>query len=148
MDDGIPYEEACEGSGLGCVYSVPATRAEHYGAEGLAGYNLAAVFDMTLHNGVAVTGKQLGLPTGDPRDFRTFEALYDAFKAQHRFFIDRIFRLAAIARKVQPNYVRLPLLSTLGLPASMELGRDVLVPPPDYAMFGISTGRSSTSRTL
>ena len=138
MNDGIAYEEACEWCGLGCVYPCLPSRAEHYGAEGIAGYNLAAILDMTLHNGQASTGKTIGLETGDPRAFKTFEELYDAFKAQHQFFINRIFRLASVARNVQQKYMRLPLLSTLGLPASMQLGQDVLVPHPDFSMFGIS----------
>ncbi len=138
MDDGIPYEEACQWCGLGCVYPCLPTRAEHYGAEGIAGYNLAAVLHLALHNGVAVTGKRVGLETGDPRNFKTFDELYDAFKAQHRYVTERIFHLAAIARNEQHKYLRLPLISTLGLQASMDLGQDVLIPHPDYAMFGIS----------
>jgi pyruvate formate-lyase/glycerol dehydratase family glycyl radical enzyme len=137
-DDGIPYEEACEWCGLGCVYPCLPTRAEHYGAEGIAGYNLAAILHLALHNGVAVTGKRVGLETGDPRNFKTFDELYEAFKAQHRFVTDRIFRLAAIARNEQHKYLRLPLISTLGLQASMDLGQDVLIPHPDFSMFGIS----------
>ncbi len=138
MDDGIPYEEACEWCGLGCVYPCLPSRAEHYGAEGIAGYNLAAVLDMALHNGKAVNGMQIGLETGDPRDFKTFDQLYEAFKMQHRYITNRIFRMAAVARGVQSKYLRLPLISTLGLPASMELGQDVLIPHPDYSIFGIS----------
>jgi formate C-acetyltransferase len=137
-DDGIPYEEACEWCGLGCVYPCLPTRAEHYGAEGIAGYNLAAILHLALHNGVAVTGKRVGLETGDPKSFKSFEELYDAFKAQHRFVTERIFRLAAIARNEQHQYLRLPIISTLGLQASMDLGQDVLIPHPDFSMFGIS----------
>lgn len=136
--DGIPVEEAREWCGLGCVYPCLPTRAEHYGAEGIAGFNLAAILHLALHNGVSVTGKQLGLNTGDPRSFKTFDELYDAFKAQHKFVIYRIFRLAAIARNEQHKHVRLPLISTLSLQACMDLGQDVLIPHPDYAMFGIS----------
>jgi formate C-acetyltransferase len=137
-DDGIPYEEACEWCGLGCVYPCLPTRAEHYGAEGIAGYNLAAILHLALHNGVAVTGKRVGLETGDPRSFKSFEDLYNAFKAQHLYVTERIFRLAAIARSEQHKYLRLPLISTLGLQASMDLGQDVLIPHPDFSMFGIS----------
>jgi formate C-acetyltransferase len=46
--------------------------------------------------------------------------------------------MAAVARNVQHKYVRLPLISTLGLQASMDLGQDVLIPHPDYSLFGIS----------
>ncbi|SHI17808.1 formate C-acetyltransferase [Sporobacter termitidis DSM 10068] len=137
-DDGIPYEEAVEWCGLGCVYPCLPSRAEHYGAEGIAGFNLAAVLHLALHNGRGVTGKLIGLETGDPADFESFDALYDAFKQQHRYVLYRAFWLAAIARNVQHKYMRLPLISTIGLQASMDLGQDVLIPHPDYAMFGIS----------
>ena len=138
VNDGIPYEEACEWCGLGCVYPCLPTRAEHYGAEGVAGYNWAAVLHMTLHNGRAITGKLLGLETGDPRSFGSFDEFYSALKAQHKFIVERIFRLAAIARGEQYKYLRMPFLSTVGLAASLELGQDVLIPHPDYSLFGIS----------
>jgi formate C-acetyltransferase len=138
VNDGIPAEEAREWCGLGCVYTCLPTRAEHYGAEGIAGFNLAAILDLALHNGIAVTGKRIGLETGDPRSFKTFEELYDAFKKQHKYVLYRMFRMAAVARNVQHKYVRLPLISTLGLQASMDLGQDVLIPHPDYSLFGIS----------
>lgn len=136
--EGIPVEEAREWCGLGCVYPCLPTRAEHYGAEGIAGFNLAAILHLALHNGVAVTGKQLGISTGDPAAFASFEELYEAFQAQHKYVINRVFRLAAIARNEQYKHMRLPLISTLGLQASMDLGQDVLVPHPDFSMFGIS----------
>jgi formate C-acetyltransferase len=137
-DDGIPYEEACEWCGLGCVYPCLPSRAEHYGAEGIAGYNLAAILHLALHNGRGITGKLIGVETGDPKTFQTFEELYEAFKAQHRYVINRTFWLAAIARNVQQHYMRLPLVSTIGLQGCMDLGQDTLIPHPDFSMFGIS----------
>jgi formate C-acetyltransferase len=138
MDDGIPYEEACEWCGLGCVYPCLPSRAEHYGAEGIAGFNLAAILHLALHNGIGITGKKIGVDTGDAAGFESFEELYDAFKTQYRYVLHRTFQLAAIARNVQHKYMRLPLVSTIGLQASMDVGQDVLVPHPDFSMFGIS----------
>jgi formate C-acetyltransferase len=137
-DDGIPYEEACEWCGLGCVYPCLPSRAEHYGAEGIAGFNLAALLHLALHNGRGITGRQIGLETGDPAEFKTFDDLYDAFKTQYRYVLYRSFWLAAIARNVQHKYMRLPLISTLSLQASMDLGQDVLIPHPDFSLYGIS----------
>lgn len=137
-DDGIPYEEACEWCGLGCVYPCLPSRAEHYGAEGIAGYNLAAILHLALHNGRGITGKLIGLETGDPKTFKTFDELYEAFKAQHRYVMNRTFWLAAIARNVQHKYMRLPLVSTIGLQGCMDVGQDTLIPHPDFSLFGIS----------
>jgi pyruvate formate-lyase/glycerol dehydratase family glycyl radical enzyme len=138
LEDGIPMEEAAEWCGLGCVYPCLPSRAEHYGAEGVAACNLAAMLHLVLHNGADVNGKQTGLETGNPGEFKSFDELYEAFMKQHKFITHRIFRLAAIARKEQPKHVRLPFLSTMGIQRCMDLGQDLLVPDPDSSMFGIS----------
>ena len=138
LEDGIPMEEAAEWCGLGCVYPCLPSRAEHYGAEGIAACNMAAILHLALHNGVDVNGKLTGLETGDPKKFKNFDALYDAVMQQHRFITHRIFWLAAIARKEQSKHIRLPFLSSVGIQNCMDLGQDLLIPNPDSCMFGIS----------
>lgn len=138
LQDGIPMEEAAEYCSLGCVYPCLPTRAEHYGADGVAACNMAAMVHLVLHNGVDVNGKLTGLETGDPRNFKSFEELYDAFMKQHRFIMHRIFWLAAIARKEQVKHVRFPFLSAMSIQKCMDLGQDLLIPDPDSTMFGIS----------
>ncbi len=138
LEDGIPMEEAVEWCGLGCVYPCLPSRAEHYGAEGIAACNLAAMLHLVLHNGMDVNGKRTGLETGDPREFKSFEGLYDALMQQHKFITHRIFWLASIARKEQPKHMRLPFLSSVGIQSCMDMGQDLLIPDPDSSMFGIS----------
>ena len=138
LEDGIPMDEAAEWCGLGCVYPCLPSRAEHYGAEGVAACNMAAMLHLVLHNGVDVNRKRTGLETGDPREFKSFDELYDALMKQHGFITHRSFWLAAIARKEQSKHVRLPFLSTMGIQRCMDLGQDLLIPDPDSCMFGIS----------
>jgi formate C-acetyltransferase len=138
VKDGIPFSEAVEWASLGCVYPCLPTRAEHYGAEGIAAFNLAGLLHLVLHNGIDINGKQTGLQTGDPRKFTSIGEIYGAFLKQHEFFSNRIFWLGAVARKVQSDYYRTPLLSILGIEASMELGQDLLIPHPDYSLYGMS----------
>jgi len=138
MDDGIPMDEAAEWCGLGCVYPCLPSRAEHYGAEGVAACNLAAMLHLVLHDGMDVNGKRTGLQTGDPRDFKSFDELYDALMKQHKFITHRSFWLAAIARREQSKHLRLPFLSTMGIQRCMDSGQDLLIPDPDCSMFGIS----------
>ena len=138
IEDGIPAEEAREWIGLGCVYPCLPSRAEHYGAEGVAACNMAAMLHLVLHNGIDINGKLTGVQTGDPREFKTFEDIYDALMTQHRFITHRIFWLAAVARNEQPKHLRLPFLSVMGIEKTMEDGRDLLIPHPDYSMFGYS----------
>jgi pyruvate formate-lyase/glycerol dehydratase family glycyl radical enzyme len=138
LEDGIPMEEAAEWCGLGCVYPCLPSRAEHYGAEGVAACNLAAMLHLVLHNGVDAKGRQTGLKTGDPKEFKSFDQLYEALLQQHEFITHRSFWLAAIARVEQPKYMRLPFLSTMGIQKCMDSGQDLLIPDPECSMFGIS----------
>jgi pyruvate formate-lyase/glycerol dehydratase family glycyl radical enzyme len=138
VEDGIPMEEAAEWCGLGCVYPCLPTRAEHYGAEGIAACNMAAMLHLVLHNGVDINGKRTGLETGDPREFKSFDEMHEALMKQHKFITHRSFWLAAIARNEQPKHMRLPFLSTMGIQRCMDAGQDLLIPDPEYSMFGIS----------
>ena len=138
LEDGIPMDEAAEWCGLGCVYPCLPSRAEHYGAEGVAACNMAAMLHLVFHNGVDVNGRRTGLETGDPINFKNFDALYDALMKQHAFITHRSFWLAAIARNEQSKHVRLPFLSAMGIQRCMDLGQDLLIPDPDSCVFGIS----------
>lgn len=138
VEDGIPVEEAREWCGLGCVYPCLPSRAEHYGAEGVAAINLAAMLHLVLHNGIDINGKLTGVQTGDPGEFTKFEDFYNALMEQHKFITNRIFWLASVARKEQSKHVRLPFLSVMGIERTMADGQDLLIPHPDYSMYGIS----------
>ncbi len=138
VEDGIPAEEAREWCGLGCVYPCLPSRAEHYGSDGVAATNMAGMLHLALHNGIDINGKLTGVQTGDPREFKSFDDLYNAVMVQHKFFTHRVFWLGAIARKEQPKYVRLPFLSVMGIEKTMENGQDLLIPHPDYSNFGFS----------
>ena len=133
--DGVPLEEARDWIGRGCVWPALPQRSEY--KCGAAGFNNAAILHLALHNGVAITGKKLGLDTGDPREFKSFEALWNAYETQHRFIMHRTLWLANLARDVQAAYLRLPFLSTVSLQHCMDYGHDTMVPTP-MSEFGIT----------
>lgn len=135
VEDGVPLEEAREWIGRGCVWPALPQRAEY--KCGAAGFNNAAVLYMTLHNGVAITGKKLGLDTGDVREFTDFEQLFDAFTKQHRFIMHRTLWLANMARDTQAAWLRMPVLSTLSLQHCMDYGHDAMV-PTECSEYGIT----------
>lgn len=135
--DGIPYGDAVEWTGLGCVYPCIPTKAEHTGAHGLGAFNVAGCLHLALHNGYDINGKQTGLPTGDARKFESFEQLYDAFLQQHRHISHTSFRLGNIARRIEKDYIRLPLISALGLQFCMDAGQDTVDADPDHTLQGI-----------
>jgi len=136
VEDGIPIEEARDWVSLGCVWPALPWRNEY--KAGNVATNAAAVVQMTLHNGVAYTGKQLGPKTGDPRTFKTFEELWDAFKVQYKFLIDRSLWMREVARDTMWHFIRLPYLSTMSLPSCMDYGEDTLVPDPRRTQNGLT----------
>ncbi len=86
MRQGKSREDANEGGCSGCI-EVGAFGKEAYL---LTGYlNTPKILEITLHNGIdPVTGKRLGLETGDPRTFTTFEQMYDAWHKQMVYFVN------------------------------------------------------------
>ena len=133
--DGVPLEEAREWIGLGCVWPVLPTRGEYKG--GAAGFSAAAMLHLALHNGVAITGKKLGLETGDPRNFKTFDEVFEAFAAQFKFIMHRTLWLANLARDEQYKYLRLPFLTAMSLQFCMDKGHDTMAPDV-ISQFGIT----------
>ena len=83
---GKSLEDAREGGCSGCI-EVGAFGKEAYL---LTGYlNTVKILEVTLHNGIdPETGKKIGLETGDPRAFRTYGELYDAWKKQMAYFVN------------------------------------------------------------
>ena len=88
LDRGVPIEDACNWNASGCLgYHLEC--AEH-----MAGaFNLVQtkVMEVTLHDGFDPrTGKQVGLHTGDLRNFTSIEQLYEAFLKQEDYFAEKM----------------------------------------------------------
>jgi formate C-acetyltransferase len=109
MRQGKTVEDARQGGSSGCV------EAGAFGHEAyiLTGYfNLPKVLEITLNNGVDPgTGKKIGLQTGDPRQFGSFEELMSAFEKQLKHFIDIKIRGNNVIEKLYASYLPAPFLS-------------------------------------
>ena len=86
LRQGKSLEDAREGGCSGCI-EVGAFGKEAYL---LTGYlNTPKILEITLHNGVdPLTGKKVGIETGDPRDFKSYEELYEAWHKQITYFVN------------------------------------------------------------
>lgn len=86
LAQGKSLVDARRGGTSGCVETGAFGRESYI----LTGYfNLTKVLEITLNNGKdPLTGKMLGLNTGDPAQFKTFGELLSAFESQLRHFID------------------------------------------------------------
>ena len=83
---GKSIEDARCGGTTGCV-ETGAFGKERYSLTGY--FNLPKILEITLHNGLdPMSGKQLGLKTGDVTEFKTYEELFEAYKKQINYFAD------------------------------------------------------------
>lgn len=108
---GKSVEDAREGGASGCV-EAGAFGKENYNLTGY--FNLTKVLEITLNNGVdPKTGNGIGLQTGKPEKFATFEDLFEAFKKQLKYFVDIKVKGNNIIERLYAEYLPSPFLSIL-----------------------------------
>ena len=108
---GKSIEDARTGGTSGCV------ETGCFGKEAyiLTGYfNLAKVLEVTLNNGLDHrTGNKIGLQTGDPACFESFEDLFGAFRKQLKHFVDIKVKGNNIIERLYADHMPAPFPSTL-----------------------------------
>ena len=119
--EGKTLEDAREGGCSGCI-EVGAFGKEAYL---LTGYlNTPKILEITLNNGVdPETGKRLGLETGDPRQFKTFERLYEAWHQQMVYFVNLKLSVNNYIERMFSLYAPATFLS-LYIDDCIEKGKD------------------------
>ena len=111
LRQGKTLEDARAGGCSGCV------ETGAFGKEAyiLTGYfNLVKILELALHDGLDPrTGKQLGLRTGAPGSFASFDALFAAFRKQLHHFIEVKIRGNQIIEQMYATEMPAPFLSVL-----------------------------------
>jgi pyruvate formate-lyase/glycerol dehydratase family glycyl radical enzyme len=103
--------DARNGGTSGCV-ETGAFGKENYNLTGY--FNMPKVLEITLNNGVDPrTGRRIGLETGDPTQFETFEELFAAYEKQLNYFVDVKIRGNNVVERLYANYIPAPFLSLL-----------------------------------
>ena len=111
LRQGKTLEDARAGGCSGCV-EVGAFGKEAYILTGY--FNLVKVLELVLHDGLDPrTGKQLGLRTGRPESFQSFEELFAAFRTQLRHFIEIKVRGSRLIGRMYADEMPAPFLSVL-----------------------------------
>ncbi|MDI3526962.1 MAG: trans-4-hydroxy-L-proline dehydratase [Tenuifilum sp.] len=111
LSQGKALVDARNGGASGCV-ETGAFGTEAYFLTGY--FNLNKVLEITLNNGVdPLTGKEIGIKTGNPEDFKSFDELYDAFERQLNYFIDLKIEGNNIVEKVWATEMPVPFLSLI-----------------------------------
>jgi len=119
---GKTLEDAREGGTSGCI------ETGSFGKEAflLTGYlNVPKILEVVLNNGSdPLTGFNVGLQTGDPRNFTSFDELYGAFEKQLNYFVELKIRMN--------NYIEHMYASCAPAPFLSVVIRDCIAKGKDY----------------
>lgn len=111
LDAGKTLEDARHGGTSGCV------ETGCFGKEAyvLTGYlNLPKILEITLNNGFdPISKKQIGLKTGDAKEFSTYEDLFDAFKKQLKHFVGIKIKGNNVIESIYAKHMPSPLMSVI-----------------------------------
>ena len=126
---GKTVEDARAGGTSGCI------ETGSFGKEAyiLHGYlNVPKILELTLNNGVdPLTGKKIGLTTGDPAAFNSFDELYEAFEKQLGYVVNTKIRTDNYIQRMFARHAPAPYLSVL-IHDCIENGKDYYDGGPRY----------------
>ncbi len=129
LRQGKSLQDAREGGCSGCI-EVGAFGKEAYL---LTGYlNVPKILEVTLNNGInPVTGLVAGIETGDPKNFKNFEELYNAFIKQLNFVVDQKIKVSNYIDRMFAKYAPAPFLSVV-IEDCISKGKDYYDGGPRY----------------
>ena len=129
LRQGKSLEDAREGGCSGCI-EVGAFGKEAYI---LTGYlNVPKIIEITLNNGInPLTGKRASIETGDPRDFKSYEELYDAFLKQLNYIINQKILVSNYIDRMFAKYSPATFLSVV-IDDCITKGKDYYNAGPRY----------------
>lgn len=113
LSKGANFEEIYDYAASGCA-EVRMPNRDTY-TSGCAYINYAAALEMTLYGGrMQLHGDELiGLDTGDPTKFTSWEDLWDTYLAQQTNFIKHAFIQQHIVINMRPKHFAVPLASAM-----------------------------------
>ncbi len=113
VSKGATFEEALDYAVSGCTEARMPNRDTY--TSGGAYINFAAAVEMVLRNGrMKKYGDQvLGVETGDPRNFKTWEEFWEAYKKQHYLFLRAAFVQQYLINKIRATHFAQPMGSAM-----------------------------------
>ena len=113
VSKGATFEEALDYAVSGCAEARMPNRDTY--TSGGAYINFAAAVEMTLRNGrmKKYGDRALGVETGDPRTFETWEQFWDAYRQQHMLFLRTAFIQQYLIIQIRARHFAQPMGSAL-----------------------------------
>jgi pyruvate formate-lyase/glycerol dehydratase family glycyl radical enzyme len=134
-DKGTDENEIHDYSILGCVEPIIGGKTDP--RQNIGYVNLPKILEITLNNGWDPRTKtQVGLETGDPREFRKFSDLEAAFEKQIDHAVELLTEADRVAASLHRNRVPTPFISSL-LEGCLEKGRTMQEGGAKYNSGGI-----------
>lgn len=111
LNNGKSLIDARLGGPNGCV-TVNACGKENMASSGYC--NWVKILEITSNNGInPVTGKSIGLKTGNASDYRSFDELLQAYRSQLEYFIDLKVKGNNLIDMIYAENMPVPFLSVL-----------------------------------
>jgi len=113
LANGAPIKEALDWNISGCCENRIPNRETNVTAGG--GINYGSVVEMTFRNGkLKVLGDlQFGVATGDPRNWKSFDEVWNAFSTQLTHLAHHALVQQYVAMRLKPDYFAAPATSML-----------------------------------
>lgn len=109
---GVSAEDGLGYAIVGCVE--PLVPGKEQGVTAGGHINTAKALELALNDGRSmISGKQIGLPTGDPEAFSSFDDLWTAYKTQVEYLAGLNILATHIAGEMQKRLGYCPLMSSL-----------------------------------
>jgi benzylsuccinate synthase len=129
---GFTEEEARSWAVVGCISPAPTLNWGRARRDAWTVYP-AKVLELTLFNGInPTTDADIGLKTGDPRDFNSFEEVFEAYRKQFEWVMKLSARVKTIGEDCMNKLCKRPFLSAL-FRRSINACRDI-TDAPDKGM--------------
>jgi len=123
VKDGKTIEDARDYAITGCFIRTVPGRSHDIWMQGFL--NLPLALELALNNGISrLTGKQVGLKTGDPRSFKSYNELLDAYKTQVAWLLRNLITVSNFIIPLYAEFMPYPLLSAL-FDDCIKKGKDI-----------------------
>jgi formate C-acetyltransferase len=124
LSKGAALDEARDYAVSGCTETRMINRETYI--TGGPHINMGTMVEMALNDGKLrlSNNERLGLSTGDPRNFETFEDVWNAFTTQADYIMKNVFTQQYIADTVRPQFVAAPVYSCVH-DLCMQSGKDL-----------------------